>query len=318
MPNWIKNTVTKRIFTVVSFSLLVLGVLVNLVALKVSSFQWSVDYVNQIMVSYIIIGLFFLIFENRFLVVTAFLCAASLALLMKETTNARIKSPLRNNQPKFRVSLCNISDIDSDPDKVFSYILKNDPDIVVFEEFTPDWESVINEKMASHFSLKVQLPRIDAYGLLIFSKLNTLSIDTFYYEQYPIVRLNCKIYDKLLNTYCTYISPNIDKGTRDSRDGQLNFLEKLVSMDSTDKVVTGVFNTVAWAAELQDFRSNTGLSNSRNGYVPTVYTNSGGFFNRPLTHIFYSTGLECISFMVNRADNDEFGVQSTFQFKNRQ
>ena len=304
-----------RIFTKVGLVILILGALVNLLAFKLPAFQFSANYAIQIMYAYLMLGFIFLVFDNKKLMLVCLFSAGLIAFFLKISMNSKLKLPAANKESKIRVSLNNLSDIDADEEKVFDAILKTNPSIVIFDEFTPEWRSLLDKRIGEKYSWTFSMPRIDPYGLLIYSNVEVINADTFYYEESPILKLFLKDGNRRFNLYTTYMKPPIDASALQHQQGQFKVMSTVIHYDTLPKIVAGYFNLVGWSGELQDFKSTNSLENSRNVYQLSIHGQGRHLFDTPVSHILLSRHFECIRFAVSRADNDEFGIQSVVQFK---
>lgn len=307
-----------RLFTKISLIFLILGAVVNLLAYKFPVFQWSADYAVQIMYVYILLGFIFLVFDNKKLMLTSLLIAALLAYFLKSFTDSKLKLPAPNNETKVKISLNNLADIDGEENKAIDAIIKNEPDIVIFDEFTPEWVSLLMEDFGKSYHCAVSLPRIDPYGMIIFTTLEVVSQDTFYYEETPIIKICLIKENRKFNLYSTYVKQPVDDGSTEHLNGQFKLISNNLVSDSLPKLVTGFFNIVSWSGEIQDFKSKNNLIDSRNIYQISIHGQVKHLFDKPISHILISKEFECTRFSINKADNDEFGIRSIIQFKTSQ
>lgn len=295
--------------------LIMSGVLITIFTPDVPFFGKISDYANQIMIFYLLVSMFFLTINQKRLMVFSMLCTGLLAFFLKETTNARIRYATPNLEEKFQLALINLSSIDSDPRKVFQYISKKNYDIVIFQEYTPDWQGAISTFIEPNFSYKIALPRIDVFGLKVLSQYPIISADTLYYEDIPLLKLQLLKNNSRFDVITAYFPPPLDATSREIASAELHLINSKIESLQVPLVVAGVFNMVPWSPEIQEFKQTGDLIESRSGYIPSMDKGSGGIFGKPVTHIFYNQLLECTGFNISRADNDEYGVEARFQLK---
>lgn len=309
----IRTFFRKKIVENVLLIFLLLGVTINVFTPNLPLLQRSADLANQTMLFYFAISIFFLLFNLKRLMITSMMCTAIFAFYLKESTNSRIKYAPINLAEKFRLSLINLSSIDSDPSKVISTITKKSYDLMIFQEFTPNWKSLIEENLSPDYPNSISLPRIDVYGLKILSKFPIVYADTFHYEEIPILHVDIQKNGSKFSILTAYFPPPIDNGSIEVGVEELKLVADRINKIQNPLIVAGVFNMVPWSTEIQGFKETSKLIDSRSGYIPSMYKNSGGIFGKPVTHIFYRQTLECTNFNISRADNDEYGIEAFFQ-----
>lgn len=280
-------------------------------------FSGGADLANQTMICYLCLSIFFMIFGLKRLMITSMISTAIFAFFLKETTNARIKYATPNLTEKLTLSLINLSSIDSDPIKVINYIAKKSFDVMIFQEYTPNWTGLIEEKLLNAYPNSISLPRIDFYGLKVISKYPIISSDTFYYEEIPILRVNIQKNNDNFSIVTAYFPPPINKAAKETHQEELLLISKELKDTRDATIVAGVFNMVPWSQEIQEFKDQAGMTDTRSGYIPSMDKSSGGIFGKPVTHIFYNKFIECTNFNVSRADNDEYGIEAFFQLQDK-
>lgn len=311
----ISNFFSNKVVENVLLFLIMSGVLITIFTPDVPFFGKISDYANQIMIFYLLVSMFFLTINQKRLMIFSIVCTGLLAFFLKETTNARIRYAAPNLEEKFQLALINLSSIDSDLKKVFQYISKKNYDIVIFQEYTPEWQGAISGQIEPNFSYKIALPRIDVFGLKILSQYPIITADTLYYEDIPLLKIQLLKNNARFDVFTAYFPPHLDTKSKEIALGELNLINSKVEALQVPLIVAGVFNMVSWSPEIQDFKESCGLTESRSGYIPSMNKGGGGIFGKPVTHIFYNQLLECTGFNVSRADNDEYGVEARFQLK---
>lgn len=310
----IKRILANKTILHVLTILLALGVLLIVFTPKIDFFQKNAEFANQFLLMYLSLGMLFLLLSQKRLMVTSLLCAGALAFYLKETTNTRIKFSTPNLGDKYNISLINLSAIDADPKKVFTRIRNNAHDFLVFQEFTPDWKNLLSDQFNYLYPYTIFQPRIDFFGIAVMSKYPIVAKDTFFYEDIPILKYTVQKKTKQLSIITTYLSPPINADSKAKSAEQFKLLEQIISGTEGQMIVTGVFNLVPWSSEIQNFKTNTNLISSRNGYMPNINL-FGGFLEKPVTYLLYREDLECIRYKTSKADNDEYGVEAVFQSK---
>ena len=315
--NSIKNFFQLKIVENILLFFLLLGVMITIFTPNLPFLAGGADLANQTMICYLCLSLFFMIFGLKRLMIISMISTAIFAFFLKETTNARIKYAIPNLSEKISISLINLSSIDSDPIKVINNISKKSFDIMIFQEYTPNWTGIIEEKLLNNYPNAISLPRIDFYGLKVISKFPIISCDTFYYEEIPILKFNILKNKSSFSIVTAYFPPPLNKAARETDIAELFLISEHLKNNIDPTIIAGVFNMVPWSQEIQEFKDKTGMIDTRSGYIPSMDKSSGGIFGKPVTHIFYNKYLECTNFNVSRADNDEYGIESSFQLQDK-
>ena len=183
MNKAIKSFFKRKIVENVLLIFILLGVIITVFTPNLPFIQRSADLANQSMMIYLAFGMFFLIVDQTRLMIITMISAAIFAFFLKESTNSRIKYAAVNSSEKFKISLINLSSIDSDPSKVIRNIAKKNFDLLVFQEYTPNWKSLIEDNLNTSYPFKISIPRIDVYGLNVYSRYPILKQDTLYCEE---------------------------------------------------------------------------------------------------------------------------------------
>ena len=315
MNKAIKSFFKRKIVENVLLIFILLGVIITVFTPNLPFIQRSADLANQSMMIYLAFGMFFLIVDQTRLMIVTMISAAIFAFFLKESTNSRIKYATVNSSEKFKISLINLSSIDSDPSKVIRNIAKKNFDLLVFQEYTPNWKSLIEDNLNTSYPFKISIPRIDVYGLNVYSRYPILKQDTLYCEEIPILRLEVFKNNQRFIILTAYFPPPINNLSKKINQDELNLIAQSIKDLDEPVIVAGVFNIVPWSPEIQSFKDKGDLIDSRSGYIPSMDKNSGGIFGKPVTHIFYKPALECTNFNISRADNDEYGIEAFFQLQ---
>lgn len=317
MYRFIYRIVNNKILTTLCSILLIVGIIANIIPYFFSDIVWSTEYSNQIMLGYAALGIFFLIFSNKRLMLISLFCAGFLALFLKTTTNSKIKMVSRNNLPEVNLLLCNFNELSDSSDKIFSHLKNLDENVLICQEASIGWKQKLQINLSQSFKQQVVINGTQSNNILIFSNLNISKKDTYDFNGVPILHLIIGKDPYKVSLYSLCLADR--KGNSDQYV-TFNIIDKLsevIRKDTLPKIVVGNFNLVMWSAKLQEFTKMNSLENSRNGYYPNIYQGASGFFKRPVSHIFYSKELECFLFERIRQGGDIVGIQSNIQFSHK-
>jgi hypothetical protein len=83
-------------------------------------------------------------------------------------------------------------------------------------------------------------------------------------------------------------------------------------------VVFGEFNSVSWSSQFQEFRKNSGLLESRSGFIPASTNGVGSFLEIPVDHILFTPSIQCTGFsqLNSKSELKNLGILSKFMFEN--
>lgn len=297
-------------------ALIILGALVCIFPPEFFIFKMSAQFAVQIMLSYLAIGLLFLIVGHRKLMFTSFACCAGLCLFLKYVTNSELVRAQPTTEETFNVAHFNVSATD-DYEFMIAEILASKADLISFQEVTPDWNIVLQESLSEFYPHSKTVVRFDPFGLAVYSKLPFNSVDTFMTEDVPNI-LGTIGLDKSGNEICFITSHALPPFYTSDYKKLRNHLHKIAtfSNQSACPVITiGDYNAVPWSYEIQDFRAVSKLNDSRRGFFPNS-KGSFSIFQLPSDHIFYSSQLECIHFEdLEHSVAGHLGVKGAYQFE---
>jgi len=264
---------------------------------------------TYIMLGMVGLGLLFLPLRNRKLMFSSFACAAILCLFLKGASNSNIVFPEVNNLPSLSVAHINLGNVTDTYDNLISTVRKLDTDIISFQEFTPDWNFQIGNKLDSLFQYSEKNVRIDPFGMAVFSKHPIDEKEIFHHEKIPNFKGDIHLGEEIVSLVFSYVLPLF--GTQDiaNTEEHLTVVADKLNGSKNHKISIGDFNMVYHAKEIMNFRAKTLLQNSRRE-VPV------GTLKMPYDHIFYSSDLECTRFIeIEDSNKTHIGVLGSYQIR---
>lgn len=237
------------------------------------------------------------------------MATAFIAFYLKMSSNTNLILPSHNLLPKVKIAHFNLSSINKENPNIKALIDKEDPDVVSFQEFTPDWEKTLVTTLNFKYPYSHKMKRVDPFGMAIFSKRAFREINTFSYKQVPNLHITLENDMSNIDIISSYIpgfypAPNLN--TEEHLD---KILEQV--HDSKNPVIAfGDYSMVYWSPLLTDFRNKAALNNSRrSSSLSTV---------NPYDHIFFNNKLECVEFNeIKDKDQNHIGISGTYQIKSR-
>jgi hypothetical protein len=264
------------------------------------------EYLIQIMLSLFSLGFLFLFINKSRLMLLSFAACSVLCVFLKNESNGDFIFPKFNNTDNIAVSHINLSNVDH-PQLLIDEIKRNHPDVVSFQEYTPDWAGVFSKKLKEDYPYQYESIRIDLYGKCLFSKYPIDKIDTLNSDIAFDIAIRINKNNNLYSIVSPYLTPPLDKNSLNKAKLQMKNISKHILSESGRIIVLGDFNMVYWSEEIRNFREATKLNNSRKDVVPVS-------LKVPYDHVFYSKILQCVSvkdFLINR--KERVGLLSVFQ-----
>ena len=179
-------------------------------------------------------------------------------------TSNTIESSIKG---KFKISSVNLLSSNSRIDLVINYIDKENPDILILMEFTPEWKNELIP-IIENYPFKQLVPRKDNFGIALLSKIEMkTSIDYFYLNDKPSIAGDITMENKKYSIIATHPSPPISQRTFRNRNKQLMNIVNDRSKFSENLIIIGDFNTSSFSnhftsllqGDLKDSRLGFGL-----------------------------------------------------------
>ncbi len=301
-----KSLISKGNILIASIIITMTVIAVYLPSLEI--YRQFQDYLVHFLIILILLGLLGLIINSKVMLYSAFGCAGILALFLKNASYSEFKNPVINETRKMGVAHINLSLL-YDVESVLNAIGDTSITVVSFQEYTPDWAGILPHVLGESFPYSVELVQIDLTGKAIFSKTPIIHKDTFLLGNSPNLHISFLLGKDSLDLYSTYMTPALDRSTKEKANREFNELENLIQNDLHKKILMGEFNQVYWSHDIIDMRNKTKLLNSRKIAYPTTA-------KMPYDHIFYSKDLECYSFdEIYDHTKERIGCKASFQQK---
>lgn len=280
--------------------------------------KWA-DYTVQIMLSFLLLGIFFLAINNRILMYLSFFSCCLLCLFLKSSSYENIRLALDTQQPEISIVHINTSNFKEDFMLSINQLSKKDADIISFQEVNPYWNKILKEQLTKTYPHFIELTRIDPYGMIVFSKHDINRSDTIFHENIPTLHLTIDIQsEELMDLFCIPSIPPVSKNHYEKMKAHLSNTARYITRTYQPTLSFGDLNLVSWSNEIRSFRSQAGLNDSRRSISSISEESNFSFFRVPVDHIFFSDELECTKFVdIFQADETHLGIFGTYQFKNK-
>lgn len=184
-----------------------------------------------------------------------------------------------NKENMIRIVDANLYSGNKDYNAFKNLILKTDPDIILLQEYTPEWKNQIGS--ISDYNYKFENPRRGNFGIATFSKINILRDSLIYLENnyYPALLTEIETVDGKVGILNLHLEPPGSAIQHKIRTKQFKQLETFVNSYYLPLLVIGDFNITKYASTFKGLIHNTNLQswNEECGYGATWPTRLGNF-----------------------------------------
>lgn len=276
--------------------------------------RWIANYSVQVMLGFLAVGLMLFVFGKQRMMFISFGCCALLCMFLQKRGNANLVLPAYSAGSTITVAHANLTNITGSLEEAFLKILEEDADIISLQEVNlPLNAEVENAFKAQYPYISAPMKRNDFWSIVMMSKKPFKGLDTTYINNIPHLQGGITLDGEEQPVYfmSAYALPpfNQQSGGRALDLHLAEITSQRVPMD-LPYIVVGDFNVAGWFDEMQDFREQNALLDSRRGYMPAV-TN---FFSYPIDHIFFSEQLKCVAFdIIKNVDAEHIGIVGTYQ-----
>ena len=255
---------------------------------------------------FIFIGLISMFLKRIRLVYFSMISAAIITFFLQTLSNGDLM--LNNNKINsgngLHVLHINVFNYQNDKKSLIKKIKKSKPDIISFEEWTPDFKKYFIENLKNIYPYYSIMNSIDADNKIVLSKHKIIKVDTFYINMHPQLDIYFEYKNSIANIIFVYLFPEL-KASSDAFYLQTIQLADYVKTKKNPFIIVGDFNQVYWSKSIRNFLLDTKLKNARR-YVSFAKRN-------PYEHIFYSDGILCNELNeVYDTNNEPFGIEGIF------
>ncbi len=295
------------------------GVFVCVYPHVIPSFSWVVNYAVQLMLAFLFGGFVFLFFKQPRLTFISFggclLLCFYLKFSIKNNSIERWRSSIlkryqpHDNQVRLKVAQFNLTN-SSTPEDMVKSLRTSGADILSVHEVTPGWSQWLEDSLSQTYPYHHTMVDLGIFGMAFFSRFPLSSVDTFYYEEIPSLRVCLQKDGMDVCLISVHTEPALNDYSLRRLEGQLEILTTQVGRMDMPLIVMGDFNSVSWSKEIQAFMDSTGLLESRSGFMDRQRS----FWDVPVDHIFHSQRIGCGDF-VNFSDKAgrHLGIMAAFQ-----
>jgi endonuclease/exonuclease/phosphatase (EEP) superfamily protein YafD len=180
-----------------------------------------------------------------------------------------------NAANSYRIVHVNVHTSNTEYEKVCSFLLKENPDIILFNEVSKEWMSRLSE-VKKNYQYTLEQPRPDNFGIAFFSKLEfeNAGIERLSNLTVPSVAARLKLIDsagveKLVSLVGIHTTPPKSKVWHTERDDLIEQAAVRLSRSPAPRIFIGDLNITPWSekfkwilktANLRDSSLGTGLN----------------------------------------------------------
>lgn len=270
-----------------------------------------------VLLAWLAAGVIFLMLRSTSLAFVSLFSCAILCLFLKNASNVSLAGPrpLLNEDVKFSVGHFNLSYIQDNLDQSLDLIKDYDRDILIFQEYTPQFRQKIFSYFGSMYPDYIEFMRMDDLGQIIFSNFPIIEKDTLQMYNLPFLRIKVKMNDgSLLNVLSQYNLPPLTDSLKQENRRIFERVSEHISQVEEPLIMAGTFNYVSWDNQMVKFRYEANLHDSRKYFFPSLTQGSKSIFAAPVEHIFYNDYLECIQFKnIENEKSTRIGIRGKYQ-----
>lgn len=294
---------------------LVAGVLICVFTPDLLLFKRGANFTVQIMLGYLILGLLLFILNHNALMYTALGCCAVLCIHLKSASNQHLMFPSPTGEtPQVTCALINLS-LSEDLAITTKSIHNTMADVILFQEYTPDWDDFLQTELSATYPYRALMTRIDPFGMAWYSRHPIMLADTFSAADIPNLMVNVALQNKIRVNFIS-VHTRVPSDALAYRHIRQHFHEVSGHLDAINEplIVAGDLNLPSWTNEVMEFKLQSRLTDSRRDIVPASMQGSVSFFKVPVDHILYSSDLECTGFHeVLGAKDGHLGIVGNYQ-----
>lgn len=300
-----KNPSLNRITQIILGLIFLAALFIILFPTRTEIFESVSVFAPQLMFFLLILSFILLVFNQKSLMLIGLLSTALIALYLKTASNNNFILPAENSNPKTQVVLLNLENASRKNADILNIVAELDADILVFQYYTQEWDSLIGYHLVQAYPFAHKLKRDDGFGIAIYSRRKIYKIDNFYYRGVPNLKVEVDNNNSKLSLISSYIPQDYPR----KEEPGMSHLEMLISEIKDCRypvIVLGNFNKMYWSNVMIGFMEATSLENSRRS-ISIDYLN-------PVDHIFYSERLECTEFQeLKNSENRHLGIKGSYQ-----
>ena len=193
------------------------------------------------------------------------------------------------NTPTLKLFLCNVLYVNQHHDRVLKLIEEENPDIVVIQEMTREWQTSLGV-LKTTYPFFIERARSDSFGMGFYSKRKVKNLEIFNFPRNKVPSISCTL-ENGTKFLATHPVPPRSRDYSANRNNQLEEIKRWVQFHP-NCLVLGDLNATPWDPYLEDLMHATGLKNSRQGFGLLPSWPSGSrLLQIPIDHCLVNSSL---------------------------
>ncbi len=209
---------------------------------------------------------------------------------------AQDKVMMENSGESLSILSMNLLAANTNYNKALDLIREKDPDIVVFQELSPQWEEQLQD-LFLRYPFSQMHPQNNNFGIGVLSKFPMNSAVTDLGKGFPPSVLGeIKVDRKLFTILATHPFPPVGQDRFEFRNEQLKEIAKLSNKQPGNFIVAGDLNTSSYSLHFRELLKNGNLQDSRKGFgIASTWPADFLIMRTTLDHILYKGNIQVLS-----------------------
>lgn len=172
-------------------------------------------------------------------------------------------------------------------DGVIRKALESNADVISVQEVGPQWGCALADGLRARYPYAHMLPRTDAFGIAVFSRVPFLSARTMDVCGTPVIEAVLDLPDRPVRLFAMHTTSPNSYGHFRARNAQLDRLAQHVVSSGMTTVLIGDLNTVTWDEAFSRFSTRSGLA-ATTPALHRTWPSAGPLAIIPLDHVLVS------------------------------
>ena len=201
-------------------------------------------------------------------------------------------------------------------DETVDEVLSISPDFVSFQELSYDWADALEEGLKEAYPYQHVIRHRDpTQGIAVFSKYPLQQVVELDWFGTANITGQVLVENESINFLCLHTRSPMTRNLWQTRNDHIAKARNLIQQQPGEFLVLGDFNTVPWDRQLQRFKNDTQLVDSRKKLTPTYPTWNPFVAQIPIDYIFHSRGIGCQSLDSVDITSDHKAILGTYRLK---
>ncbi len=230
----------------------------------------------------------------------------------------------KKNNPAQAISILAINVLEKSESysKVLNEITAYDPDIVILMETNKRWLNAVSSNMAANYPYKIEEPRSNTYGMLLYSKYKLIDPEVKYLVDNEIPSTHSIVLlpsGQEVMVHVIHPTPPMPQHNPKStdRNAEMQMIATMAKDANLPIIVAGDFNDVAWSKSTSLFQNVSGLLDPRIGRgMYNSYSADNWLLRWPLDHLFVSKEFRVVNISLgDHVGSDHFPYYAKLSFE---